>query len=118
MSLASSLQKVANKTISRLGGDITLRLVTTGEYNPLTGSVSETVTGVTVKGVIESVNTREVNDLVQADDKKLTIAASSIDATPGPEDKIVISGVTHQIIRMETIEQDNAAIVYVFFLRD
>jgi hypothetical protein len=117
MSLASSLQKVANKTISRLGGDITLRLVTTGEYNPLTGSVSETVTGVTVKGVIESVNAREVNDLVQADDKKLTIAASSISSVPSTEDRIIIQNVTHQVIQVETIEQDNTAIVFILFLR-
>jgi hypothetical protein len=117
MSLASSLQKVANKAIGKLGGDITLQFVTTAAYDPATGTASESTATATVKGVLEDVNAREVNDLVRSDDKKLTIAASSITSTPGPDDKIVIGGVTHQVIRMETIEQDNTAIVFVFFLR-
>ena len=117
MGLASSLQKVANKAISKFGGDITLQFVTTAAYDPATGTASESTTTATVKGVLEDVNAREVNDLVRSDDKKLTIAASSITSTPGPDDKIVIGGVTHQVIRMETIEQDNTAIVFGFFLR-
>jgi hypothetical protein len=117
MSLASSLQKVANKAIKRLGGDVSLRFVTVGEYNPLTGTASETITSSSIKGILETVSTNEVNDLVRADDKRLTIAASSIDAAPGPDDKIVIGSVTHQIVSMETIEQDNTAIVYIFILR-
>jgi hypothetical protein len=117
MSLASSLQKVANKAIKRLGGEITLRFVAVGDYNPLTGTASETITTSTVKGILEGISANEVDDLVRADDKRLTIAASSIDAAPGPDDKIVIGSVTHQIVRMETIEQDNTAIVYVFILR-
>ena len=117
MGLASSLQKVANKAISKFGGDITLQFVTTAAYDPATGTASESTTTATVKGVLEDVNAREVNDLVRSDDKKLTIAASSITSTPGPDDKIVIGGVTHQVISMETIEQDNTAIVFVFFLR-
>lgn len=117
MSLASSLQKVANKAIGKLGGDITLQFVTTAAYDPVTGTASESTTTATVKGVLEGVNARDVNDLVRGDDKKLTIAASSITSVPSTDDKIVIGGVTHQIIRMETIEQDNTAIVYIFFLR-
>jgi hypothetical protein len=117
MSLASSLQKVANKAISKFGGDITLQFVTTAAYDPATGTASESTTTATIKGVLENVSAREVSDLVRSDDKKLTIAASSISSTPGPDDKIVIGGVTHQVIRMETIEQGNTAIVYVFFLR-
>ena len=117
MSLASSLQKVADKAVKRLGGDITLRFVTVGNYNPLTGAVSETVTTATIKGVVETVNAREVSDLVRGDDKKLTIAAASIDSVPTLDDKIVIGSTTHQIIQIETIEQDNTAIAYIFILR-
>lgn len=117
MALASSLQKVAKKVIGKFGGAVTLQFVTTAAYDPATGTASESTTTATVKGVLEDVNAREVNGLIRGDDKKLTIAASSINSTPSVDDKIVISGTTHQIIQVETIEQDNTAIVYVFFLR-
>ena len=117
MGLASSLQKVANKAISKFGGDVTLQFVTTAAYDPATGTASESTTTATVKGVLEDVNAREANGLIRGDDKKLTIAASSITSVPGTDDKVVIGGVTHQIIQVETIEQANTAIVYVFFLR-
>jgi hypothetical protein len=36
---------------------------------------------------------------------------------PGLDDKVLISSVTHQIVRIETVEQDNQAIVYEIYLR-
>jgi hypothetical protein len=54
---------------------------------------------------------------VRGDDKKLTVAASALSAVPGLDDKVLISSVTHQIVRIETVEQDNQAIVYEIYLR-
>lgn len=117
MALADSLRKVANKAISKFGGDVTIQFVSLGTYNPTTGSVGETITDVTIKGVLEDVNASEVNDLVRGDDKKLTVAASALSSVPGLDDKVVISNVIHQIVRIQTIEQANQAIVYQMFLR-
>ena len=117
MALADSLRKVANKAITKFGGDITIQFVSLGSYNTTTGTASETITTATVKGVLEDVNASEVNDLVRGDDKKLTVAASALSAVPGLDDKVVISNVTHQIVQVETIEQANQAIVYQLFLR-
>jgi hypothetical protein len=117
MALAGSLRKTATKLMSKFGGDVTLRTVTTGVYNPVTGTASESTSDTTVKGVVEDVNAREVNDLVRGDDKKLTVAASALAAVPGLDDKVLISSVTHQIVRIETVEQDNQAIVYEIYLR-
>ena len=33
MSLANALKKAASKTLSKLGGDVTIRQVTAGSYN-------------------------------------------------------------------------------------
>jgi hypothetical protein len=117
MALADSLRKVANKAIGKFGGDVTIQFVSLGTYNPTTGSVSEAITDVTIKGVLEDVNASEVNDLVRGDDKKLTVAASALSSAPGLDDKVAISNVIHQIVRIQTIEQANQAIVYQLFLR-
>ena len=120
MALADSLRKVANKAIGKFGGDVTIRFVTSGDYDTTTGTVPDHAIGledITVKGVLEDVNAAEVNDLVRGDDKKLTVAASALSAVLGLDDKVLISSVTHQIVRIETVEQDNQAIVYEIYLR-
>ena len=117
MALADSLRKVASKAIGKFGGDITIQSITLGAYNPQTGAAIESITTQAVKGVLENVNASEVNDLVRGDDKKLTVAAAALSAVPGLDDKVLISSVTHQIVRIETVEQANQAIVYQLFLR-
>ena len=87
MGLASSLRKAASKTISKLGGDITYRRVTTGIYNPTSGSMSEVKADSSIKGVVGQVTRSEVNDLISSQDKGLTIAAKDIDFSPTPFDR-------------------------------
>ena len=104
--------------MSKFGGDATIRTVTTGAYDPVTGTASESVSDATVKGVVEDVNASEVNDLVQVGDRRLTIAAADVSAAPTTADKVVISNVVHQVIRVTTIEQDNQPITYELILRN
>lgn len=117
MTLANPLRKVASKLMAKFGGTATIRRVVTGAYNPTTGTVSETTTDTVVRGVLEDVNLREVNDLIQAGDKRLLIAAADISSAPTTADEVLISGTTHQVIEVRTIEQDNTAITYELILR-
>jgi len=117
MALASPLRKVASKLMARFGGVATIRRVATGSYDPATGTIAETNTDTTVRGVLEDVNIREVNELVQAGDKRLIIAAADLSTAPTTVDKVLINSVVHQIIRIQTIEQDNTAITYEMILR-
>ena len=117
MSLAKSLERVASKVIAKFGGDVTIRYVTAGDYNTTTGAITETTSDTNVKGVLEDVNLREVNELIQAGDKKLTVAANDLATAPETKDRVVISSVVHQIVRSEITEQDNTAIVYELYLR-
>ena len=117
MALADSLKKVASKVITKFGGDVTVRIVTAGAYDTSDGTVAETESDTTIKGVLEDVNLREVNELVQAGDKRLTVAADDLTTAPETKDRVVIGSVVHQIIRVETIEQDNTAITYELILR-
>lgn len=117
MSLAKSLEKVASKVIGKFGGDVTIRFITAGSYNTTTGVVGETASDTNIKGVLENVGLREVNELIQASDKRLIIAANDLATAPETKDRVVISSVVHQIVRVETTEQDNTAITYELILR-
>jgi len=118
MSLANPLRKVASKLMAKFGGVATLRRVTPGVYNPTTGTVSESISDITVRGVLEDINLREVNDLIQAGDKRLLIAAADTAAPPTTADRVIIAGRTLQVIQVRTIEQDNEPITYELILRD
>ena len=117
MTLAVPLRKVASKLMARFGGEVTIRTITTGAYNTTTGAITETTSDNEIRGVLENVNAREVNELIQAGDKKLIVAAADTAAVPRTVDKVLISNVTHQIIRVVTIEQDNEPITYELILR-
>ena len=117
MSIANSLKKAASKTIKVLGGDITYRRVTTGIYNPTSGSMSEVKTDVNIKGVVSNVTRSEVSDLVSSQDKRLTISAGDITFTPTTFDRVVISGTEYKVVQINTNEQNNTAISFDIFLR-
>ncbi len=117
MGLASSLQKVADKVVAKFGGEVIIRYVSAGAYNATTGAIAEGISDTEVKGILEGVSVREVNELVQAGDKRLTVAAKELPSAPETKDRVVISSVVHQIIRVETNEQDNKAITHELILR-
>jgi hypothetical protein len=118
MTLASPLRKVASKLMAKFGGVATLRRVTPGIYNPTTGTVSETTSDAALRGVLEDVSLREVNDLIQAGDKRLMVAAADLANAPTTADRVIIAGRALQVIEVRTIEQDNTAITYELILRD
>ena len=80
MSLAKSLESVAGKVINKFGGDVTIRYVTAGTYNTTTGAVTETESDTDIKGVVQDVSLREVNELIQAGDKNRTVGATKMNA--------------------------------------
>jgi hypothetical protein len=119
MALNTSLRRVASRMMAKFGGDITLRRVTPGVYNPDTGAISEALTSIAIKGVLENVTRREVNDLIQAGDKRLIIAAADVGSTiPTTDDRVAANGRTLQVIEVRTIEQDSLPITYELILRD
>jgi len=104
--------------MAKFGGVATIRRVTLGAYNTTTGTAAETTSDTELRGVLEDVNLREVNDLIQAGDKRLTIAAADTAAPPTMADRVIIAGRTLQVIKVRTIEQDNEPITYELILRD
>tara|TARA_Y100000015_G_scaffold30409_1_gene29817 strand:+ start:195 stop:551 length:357 start_codon:yes stop_codon:yes gene_type:complete len=117
MALADSLAKVAGNVISALGADVTIRFVTAGAYNTTTGTVTETTSDTAIKGVVDAISAREVNDLIKTTDKRLIISADDVASAPSTKDRVVISSVEYQIIQVNTIDQDNTAITHEMILR-
>jgi hypothetical protein len=117
LALSGPLRKVASKVITKFGGEVTIRRITVGAYNTSTGTAAETTSDTVLRGVVEDVNVREVNDLIQSGDKRLTVAAADVAAVPSTADRVLIGGITHQIIRVTTVEQDNTAITHELILR-
>ncbi len=117
MSLANALKKAASKTLSKLGGDVTIRQVTAGSYNTTSGAITETTSDTTIKGSLNNVNRNEVNDLIEAQDKILTISAGDLTFVPTTKDRVVISSVEFKIISVTTNEQNNTPISFELVLR-
>lgn len=102
------LDKVAQTVIKKLGGDVTIRYVTGGTYNTTTGVISESVSDTSIKGHVYDVSVSEANELIQAGDKRLIIAAKELTTAPETKDRVVISSIVYQIIRVETTFQETA----------
>jgi hypothetical protein len=119
MALSTSLRKTASKLMAKFGGEVIIRSITVGAYNTTTGTAAETVSDIEVRGVLEDVNLREVNDLIQAGDKRLIVAALDLNgALPTTAMRVVINNRSLQVIEVKTIEQDNEPITYELILRD
>ena len=119
MGFADAIQKATQKVLQTpgVGEDVTVRRVVPGTYNTTTGVIGETTTDTTVKAVFEDVNQREVNDLIQSDDRKCNVPAASLTNAPTTADRIVSGGVSYQVIRVNTVSQSGVAINYILYLR-
>ena len=115
MGLSSALKKVL--TNKKLAADVTFRSVSAGSYNTTTGVITETNTDTTIKGVLEDINLREINELIEATDKKIQIAAASLSSTPTTKDKVIVDSVTYSIVRIETNQFANEKLTFVCYLR-
>jgi len=65
MALAGSLRKTASKLMAKFGGEVTFRRIAAGIYNPTSGTSLPVTTTSTVRGVLDNVSEREVNDLIK-----------------------------------------------------
>jgi len=117
MGIASSLKKVANKTIMRFGGDIIIKRTTNSEYDLSTGDLVKDTSSTTVKGLFEAVSNQEVNDLISQTDKKLNVSAQDLTFIPTTKDVIIISSIEYQIIQIDTDTVENTNVKYIFYLR-
>ena len=117
MSLANALKKAASASLKKLGGDVTIRKVTAGAYNTTIGTITESTSDTTIKGVLSNVTRSQVNDLIESQDKQLTISAGDLTFVPTTKDRVVISSVEFKIIQVVINEQNNTPVSFDLILR-
>ena len=117
MALGDLIAKVLPKAFAKVGTEVTFRSVAAGAYNTTNGTVAETNTDTEHKGTLSNVRESEVNDLIQASDKILTVPAEEFASRPSNRDKIVIDSVVHQIIELRVEELTGVDLIYEFVLR-
>tara|TARA_Y100001937_G_scaffold82560_1_gene111744 strand:+ start:128 stop:487 length:360 start_codon:yes stop_codon:yes gene_type:complete len=115
--ISKGLRNVSSKVLGKFGGDVTYKRITHGSYDTTTGSVSESITTTTIKGILQNVNQREINDLIKENDKILIIAAADLAQTPTTSDRVLVASIEYQIIRINIDENDNQNIKYEIYLR-
>ena len=117
MALGDLIAKAIPKAFTKVGTEVTFRSVATGAYDTSDGTVAETNTDTEHTGTLSDVTLRQVNELIQAGDKILTVPASEFTARPDNKDKIVISTVVHQVITIRVEELNGVDLLYEFVLR-
>ncbi len=117
MALGDLIAKAIPKAFTKVGTEVTFRSVATGAYDTSDGTVAETNTDTEHKGTLSNVSEREVNELVQAGDKILTVPAEEFASRPSNRDKVVIDSVIHQIIEVRVEELTGVDLIYELVLR-
>ena len=115
--ISKGLRNVSSKVLGKFGGDVIFKQITNGSYDTTSGSVSESITATTIKGILQNVNQREINDLIKENDKILIIAAADLAQTPTTSDRVLVASIEYQIIRINIDENDNQNIKYEIYLR-
>ena len=115
--LSKAFRKVSSTVLGKFGGDVTFQKITSGIYDVRTGDVGETISSETIKGLVQNVNQREINDLIKENDKIVTIAAKDLSFEPKVADRVIIKGISFQIIRINIDENDNENIKLDVYLR-
>lgn len=113
MSFYQGLQNTALDLIGRYGTAVSVKR-TSGDYNPVTGSVPNSIEQVfSGVGLIEDYEAGQVKDtLIKTGDKKITIAAKDLGTKPAPNDEIVISGEAYRIQSVNTVSPAGIDLLY------
>ena len=117
MSLANALKKAASASLKKFGGDVTIKRFTNGTYDPTSGTFFKNESTVTIKGVLDNVSRNQANNLIESQNKRLTISAGDLTFIPTTKDLVIINSVKFQIIQVVTNEQNNTAISFDLILR-
>ena len=117
MSKFRGFRQASSNILKAFGGAITYQQIESGTYRTATGTVSELVTEHAIVGFFENVKRSEVSELVQQNDKKLTITRGDIDFEPTPTDRIIVAGVTYNVIAVDKDMVEGQDINYFLYLR-
>ena len=117
MSLANALKKAASASLKKLGGDVTIKRFTNGTYDSKSGTFFKNESTTTIKGVLDNVSRNQANNLIESQNKRLTISAGDLTFTPTTKDLVIINNIKFQIIQVIINEQNNTPVSFELVLR-
>lgn len=107
---------IAKQIIDQFGTDIQIVNTVVAAYDVNTSEAIKTETAYTVKGLIEDYNLQDsgagfTSGLIQANDRKVTIAGSGLTFEPKPGFKAVVLGTTYSVTRvLRTLSGEKVAL--------
>lgn len=119
MSLGDDLQNGAQQLLIQFGRSMTLRQLTEGTYDPVTGGAPlPTSADYSVIGVLlEYADLYIDNTTVLSSDRKCIIAAKGMTVVPQVGDRMIADGVTYAVIEVAIKEVSGIPATYVMQIR-
>lgn len=116
MSFYESIGATAASLISKFGQSITLRRITGGSINPITGASDEVATDYTMTGLFKTIDDDLIdNTIIKASDKMIVFSNTS--ETPLIDDKIVLGSDVYSIEDIKTSSPASTDLVYFVRIR-
>lgn len=115
MSLSTNLQDVATRLIDKFGDSSELIDITTGSYDPTTGTTADTSVTITLKAYIKPVKQEEYSRYPELLGKASSVATVAYMASLDAMDNSwkINNHSIHKIMRTTT--QDNTIVIKVYF---
>jgi hypothetical protein len=113
VNLDTALRKVGKTILGSFGTDVTMRRVFVGGYDTTTGKPVRTEIEKTIKGRLGEYEQVEIGELIQAGDRKLTIAASDLTFNPSVSEAEKL----YRVISVKSPQATDQAALHVLQLR-
>lgn len=120
MTLDTSVRRIAQRVIRKVGTTVTIRRVTPGVYNTTTRTVGNSHTDQEVKLRFVEYTDRETlagAGSIQSGDRKGLVAAADVDFVPLPKDQVLLDDVVYDVVKVNQDTAQDLAAVYVLQLR-
>jgi len=99
------------------GTAATLRAISRASYSPTTGLTTDTPTNTSVSGVLVEYEAHEVNDQIQAGDRRFLLPATQVSTAPVADDHLLVGSQTFRIVRVTTQQAPTRNVIYDLQLR-
>ena len=117
MAKFTGFRNAASGILKSFAGNVTIKKISNGSYNTETGSISEQITEVTVKGFLEDVTKSQVDQFIKQTDKRCLVSRGDISFEPTPNDKVTISSINYSIIKVDKEMIEGQDVFYTLYLR-
>lgn len=115
----TTLAQDALDLLSDMGETLTLKKVSTGSYDPSTGSATETTTDYSVTGTFINYKQGHIDgSLIQRGDRKALIAAKGLTVDPAIDDKITGVDDSVRVVAVQKIREGGSTVAFFCQVRE